>query len=99
MARPYGVSAGILPYEKYFFAGGGTSIRAWQARRLGPGSYTPLTGSGGSYDYTNEQPAESSHLEYGHPVRNRVTVPNGMSIRLYLSKKSHQDRDRMAYNT
>src|SRR5690606_7967894 len=25
-ARPYGVSAGILPYEKYFFAGGGTSI-------------------------------------------------------------------------
>ena len=67
LARPYGVSAGILPYEKYFFAGGGTSIRAWQARRLGPGSSTPITGSGGNYDYRNEQPAEmilESMFEY-----------------------------------
>nr|WP_255748847.1 BamA/TamA family outer membrane protein [Pontibacter liquoris] len=30
---------GVLPYDKYFFAGGSSSVRAWQSRRLGPGSY------------------------------------------------------------
>ncbi|SHO64394.1 BamA/TamA family outer membrane protein [Algoriphagus zhangzhouensis] len=67
IAQPYGVSAGILPYEKYFFAGGGTSIRAWQARRLGPGSYKPQIGTGGRYDYDFEQPGEmiiESMFEY-----------------------------------
>lgn len=67
IANPYGVSSGILPYEKYFFAGGGTSIRAWQARRLGPGSYTPPIGDNGRYDYAFEQPAEmiiETMLEY-----------------------------------
>jgi len=58
IAQPYGISGGVLPYEKYFFAGGGTSIRAWQARRLGPGSYSPTVGENGPYDYRIEQPAE-----------------------------------------
>lgn len=67
IAQPYGVSNGILPYEKYFFAGGSTSIRAWQARRLGPGSYIPPSGERGRYDYAFEQPAEmilETMLEY-----------------------------------
>ncbi len=67
IAQPYGLSSGILPYEKYFFAGGGTSIRAWQARRLGPGSNTPPLNEEGYFDYRFEQPAEmiiESMLEY-----------------------------------
>lgn len=35
---PYGNSES-MPYEKSFFGGGPTTIRAWQIRRLGPGSF------------------------------------------------------------
>ena len=56
IALPYGDNK-ILPYEKYFFAGGSNGIRAWRPRRLGPGSYTPVDTSG-NYDDRFEQPAE-----------------------------------------
>lgn len=58
LARPYGVSNGILPYEKYFFAGGSTGIRAWQPRRLGPGSFSPQRLENGLFDYRFEQPGD-----------------------------------------
>ena len=58
LAKPYGISRGVLPYEKYFFAGGSTSIRAWQPRRLGPGSFTPAINNDGVFDYRFEQPGE-----------------------------------------
>jgi outer membrane protein insertion porin family len=35
---PYGEN-GLLPYEKSFFAGGSSSVRAWRPRRLGLGSF------------------------------------------------------------
>ncbi|WP_186756622.1 translocation and assembly module lipoprotein TamL [Echinicola salinicaeni] len=58
LAIPYGISNGVLPYEKYFFAGGSTSIRAWQPRRLGPGSFTPIENEEGYFDYRYEQPGD-----------------------------------------
>lgn len=54
-----------MPYEKYFFSGGSSSVRAWRPRRLGPGSFNPLTndsipaeGVPYYYDTKVEQPGE-----------------------------------------
>lgn len=54
---PYGDNK-ILPYEKNFFAGGSSSVRAWGPRRLGPGSYSPINEETGDIDYNFEQPGE-----------------------------------------
>lgn len=43
-----------LPYEKNFFIGGPNSLRAWQPRRLGPGSFS------GSFDNPGSIIVESS---------------------------------------
>ncbi|NJN41715.1 MAG: BamA/TamA family outer membrane protein [Flammeovirgaceae bacterium] len=49
-----------LPYEKYFFAGGSNSIRAWRPRRLGLGSAPPPLAADpvtdGTFDYQYERP-------------------------------------------
>ena len=69
-AYPYSEEE-ILPYEKYFFAGGATSNRAWRPRRLGPGSYTP-TDSDGNVTYDIEQPGEVI-LETNIELRQKLT--------------------------
>lgn len=61
----------ILPYEKYFFSGGATSIRAWRPRRLGPGSYTPVDNDG-NVSYDIEQPGEIL-LETGVEIRQNIS--------------------------
>ncbi|OHX65496.1 translocation and assembly module lipoprotein TamL [Flammeovirga pacifica] len=57
VAKSYG-EVDALPYEKYFFSGGGNSNRAWRPRRLGPGSYTPPQRENGTFDYSYEQPGD-----------------------------------------
>ncbi|MBG8554780.1 translocation and assembly module lipoprotein TamL [Hymenobacter guriensis] len=71
-----------IPYDKNFFAGGGSSLRAWRPRRLGPGSYfAPQTDKSGNPLYDSrgkliqdenvEQPGElllEGSVEYRFPI-------------------------------
>ncbi|CAM3543760.1 BamA/TamA family outer membrane protein [Pontibacter korlensis] len=67
-------SGNTIPYDKFFFAGGSSSVRAWQSRRLGLGSYAALTVTEDKEgnkiivrDYNIEQPGEvllEANMEY-----------------------------------
>ncbi|MGV3642153.1 MAG: BamA/TamA family outer membrane protein [Adhaeribacter sp.] len=53
-----------LPYDKYFYAGGGTSVRAFRPRRLGPGSYfLPELDTLGNQVYVNGIPQKDENIE------------------------------------
>ncbi len=56
------LSSNVMPYEKYFFAGGASSVRAWRTRRLGPGSYptfkTDTLNNTTERSFDSEQPGE-----------------------------------------
>lgn len=69
MARYYGISS-TLPYEKFFFSGGGNSLRAWRPRRVGPGSFSKVNADG-TLNYDFEQPGEillEANIEYRFPL-------------------------------
>jgi outer membrane protein assembly factor BamA len=62
-----------LPYEKNFFIGGPSSIRAWKPRRLGPGGYNTLNN-------LIEQPGSmilESSIEYRFPIAQFLGRING----------------------
>lgn len=78
---PYGNSV-RLTFEKNFFAGGSTGIRAWQARTLGPGKYNrAIYGTSGTADTLRrnlrnlDQYGEiklEGNLEYRFKVANNI---------------------------
>jgi outer membrane protein insertion porin family len=62
---------GALPYEKFYFAGGSNSNRAWKPRRMGPGSYVDRDTSGNAiYDF--EQAGELL-IENNYEYRFNIT--------------------------
>lgn len=61
IAYSYGANK-TLPYEKFFFAGGSNSVRAWRPRRLGIGTLPNRLAANqeadGLFDYRFEKPGE-----------------------------------------
>ena len=50
IAYPYG-NSNILPFEKRYFSGGANSVRGWNVRELGPGTFK---GTDGRIDFINQ---------------------------------------------
>lgn len=75
VAIAYGDTTKALPYEKYFFAGGSNSVRAWRPRRLGQGSFQPdVSGDiaqDGYFNYQFEKPG-SVLLETSVEIRKKI---------------------------
>lgn len=67
---PYGNSK-IMPYSKQYFAGGPYSVRAFQIRSLGPGTYSPEEEESTSayFDRTGNVRLEAN-VEYRFPIIN-----------------------------
>lgn len=72
----YGNST-TIPFEKLFFAGGASGVRAWQARTLGPGNYNRgdriITQEARQRLYGIDQLGEmhiEANLEYRYPLIN-----------------------------
>ncbi|GAA0871765.1 BamA/TamA family outer membrane protein [Gangjinia marincola] len=69
--KPYG-NSDVLPYLKQYFSGGPYSVRAFQIRSLGPGTYTPEDGDQTSfYDQAGNIRLEAN-IEYRFPLFNFV---------------------------
>lgn len=72
IAYPYGDNLS-LPYEKYFFAGGSSSIRAWKPRRLGPGSF--------GVSELDEEGNQTSSIDYSTEQRGELLVESSLELR------------------
>ncbi|MEQ9467171.1 MAG: BamA/TamA family outer membrane protein [Ekhidna sp.] len=72
LAYPYG-SNQAMPYEKYFFAGGSSSIRAWKPRRLGPGAF-------GVFE-TDENDNPTEFIDYDNEQRGELIIESSIELR------------------
>ena len=66
VAVPY-LNAAVLPFEKRYFGGGSNSVRGWQARTLGPGTFRSTLGKY-AYDLQVGDIKLDMNLEYRFKV-------------------------------
>ena len=66
VAVPY-LNAYVLPFEKRYFGGGANSIRGWQARTLGPGTFRGVNNAA-AYDLQVGDIKIDLNLEYRYKV-------------------------------
>ncbi len=64
---PYG-NSNTMPFSKQFFSGGPYSIRAFQTRSLGPGSFSPSDINSAFFDQSGNFKLETN-IEYRFPIK------------------------------
>ena len=64
---PYG-NSDIMPFTKQFFAGGPYSVRAFNTRSLGPGTYSPERSGNTSYFDQSGNLRLEANVEYRFPI-------------------------------
>ncbi len=74
VAFPYG-NFDVTPFERRYFSGGANSIRAWQVRTLGPGSYAAAI---------NEYPNQSADIKIEANLEYRFKLVSFIESALFL---------------
>lgn len=64
---PYG-NSNTMPFSKQFFSGGPYSVRAFQIRSLGPGSFSSTDATSSYFDQSGNFKLESN-IEYRFPIK------------------------------
>ena len=73
VALPYGNSQ-VLPFERRFFGGGANSVRGWNTRTLGPGSFVSREGTGNDFINKVGDIKFDFGVEYRHQLTNMFEV-------------------------
>jgi outer membrane protein assembly factor BamA len=83
VAFSYNKSSEALPYEKYLFAGGSYSLRAWEPRRLGLNKNIAQSSDNKTLNYKQEQPGNlliEGSIEYRFPIVKMYGQLNGAAF-------------------
>lgn len=75
-AQPFG-NSNILPYERRFFSGGANSVRGWNTRSLGPGSFKPEEGQ-------RNYVLQAGDLKLDLSIENRYKVTSLFELALFI---------------
>ena len=89
---PY-LNSTALPFEKQFFSGGANSIRAWQVKNLGPGSYNEPDSLSSNYPNQTGDLKIEANAEYRFKLFWKLETALFLDIGNIWSLSSGDDRE------
>ena len=84
-------NSNAMPFEKQYFSGGANSIRAWQVKNLGPGSYNDTTNT--SYPNQTGDVKLEANMEYRFKIFWKMEVAFFLDVGNIWSLSAEDDRE------